>query len=147
MQVRYAAKGGDGAGPLFRGAILESGAAGSLALRGRTPEEGDAYTEGTLGAVGCAVGIRGGEALGCLRGVGAEELVRVWYEEGGGALREELDEWVQTPVGFAVDGVWVGSRDYWGEEVAGVPMVGVFRDLLEAGVSADDRLDRWDHVE
>ncbi|KAK0628008.1 Secreted lipase [Lasiodiplodia hormozganensis] len=138
MQVRYEAYvsassstttnssvgGGDENGRLFSGAIMESGGPGSLALRGVRPEEGDRFLEGSLRALGCpsAKNGAGQEALACLRGVGAEELMRVWYNSSS-ELYNTLDEFVQLPVGFGIDGEWVKSENYWDEAAAQIPMM------------------------
>ncbi|KAB2575681.1 Lipase 1 [Lasiodiplodia theobromae] len=134
MQVRYeayvssassSAEGGD-ADRLFRGAIMESGGPSSLALRGVRPEEGDGFLEGSLRALGCpsaaANGGTGQEALACLRGVEAEELMQVWYNSSS-ELYNTLDEFVQLPVGFGIDGEWVKSENYWDEDAAQIPMM------------------------
>ncbi|GME64897.1 Alpha beta hydrolase fold protein [Neofusicoccum parvum] len=123
MQARVAAVEGE-EGVLFQGVVLESGAPGSLALRGRVPADGDGYLAASLRALGCpALGAGGGEAaLRCLRGVGAEALARVWFDPAS-ELCQTLDEFVQEQVGFGVDGVWVTSPDYWDERVARIPMI------------------------
>ncbi|OJD38004.1 carboxylesterase type b protein [Diplodia corticola] len=108
---------------LFRGAIMESGGPGSLALRGERPENGDGFLAGTLAALGCPRGEEWEGALECLRGVGVAELMRVWYDPGS-AWYNTLDEFAQLPVGFGVDGgEWVGGEDYWNESVAQIPMI------------------------
>lgn len=140
MQVRYeayissAAK--EGESGLFRGATMESGGPGSLALRGVRPEEGDGFLEGSLRALGCPSANGTGQeekALACLRGVGAEELMRVWYNSSS-ELYNTLDEFVQLPVGFGIDGEWVNSENYWDEAAAQIPMVsGILPGGVESG--------------
>lgn len=80
MQARYAARDAPADRP-FAGAILESGAPASLALKGLEPSAGDAYLQASLRAFGCPAACEGSAAsdarvLACLRGVGAERLVR-----------------------------------------------------------------------
>lgn len=183
MQVRheayhYISSAGDGDGDgdgerLFRGAIMESGGPGSLALRGVRPGEGDGFLEGSLRALGCpsAAAVANGagqeekeeeEALACLRGVGAEELMRVWYNSSS-ELYNTLDEFVQLPVGFGIDGEWVSSENYWDEAAAQVPMVsgvaaafcravlrvaaGRSLQMSRANVNARRGTDHWRHLE
>ncbi|OMP84275.1 Lipase 1 [Diplodia seriata] len=128
MQVRYEAyhHNSAGRGALFRGAILESGGPGSLALRGVEPRMGDAFLRGSAEALGCTGGTDGDAgdeaALECLRGVGTARLMEVWFDARS-PLYNTLDAFVQLPVGFGVDGEWVGGEDYWDEAAAQIPMV------------------------
>ncbi|KAL0260157.1 hypothetical protein SLS55_005903 [Diplodia seriata] len=129
MQVRYEAYHHNSAGgeqrPLFRAAILESGGPGSLALRGVEPRMGDAFLRGSAEALGCTGGTDAGDdqaALECLRGVGTARLMEVWFDARS-PLYNTLDAFVQLPVGFGVDGEWVGGEDYWDEAAAQIPMV------------------------
>ncbi|KAL1617180.1 hypothetical protein SLS54_007957 [Diplodia seriata] len=134
MQVRYEAYHNSAGGerPLFRGAILESGGPGSLALRGVEPRMGDAFLRGSLEALGCGGVVDAGDeaALKCLRGVGTARLMEVWFDARS-ALYNTLDAFVQLPVGFGVDGEWVGGEDYWDEAAAQIPMI--IGDVLNEG--------------
>ncbi|KAF4305073.1 carboxylesterase type b protein [Botryosphaeria dothidea] len=126
MQARYAARDAPADRP-FAGAILESGAPASLALKGLEPSAGDTYLQASLRAFGCPAAREGSAAsdarvLACLRGVGAERLTQVWFQPDS-PLFEALDEYVQLPVGFGVDGDWVGGPYYWDEKVAQIPMI------------------------
>ncbi|KAL1638070.1 hypothetical protein SLS58_008996 [Diplodia intermedia] len=47
------------------------------------------------------------------------------------ALYNTLDAFVQLPVGFGVDGEWVGGEDYWDEAAAQIPMI--IGDVLNEG--------------
>ncbi|KAH7038482.1 Alpha/Beta hydrolase protein [Macrophomina phaseolina] len=108
MQMRYAAAHSETENnALFQAAILQSGMPASLALKGQTPSNGDAYLTATLIAVGCAplplIGNATDEAvLQCLRNVPAQRL---------------------SDVGFAVDGEWINTPYYWSEEVVPIPLM------------------------
>lgn len=124
MQARYAAHGGSNKN-LFRAMIMESGAPASLALRGNTPESGDAYLKQSLVAFGCLSSILvtpGDAALACLRGVSKERLTDVWFNQLS-PLNQAIDIFVQEKVGFGVDGVWLDGPDYWNETIVPIPMV------------------------
>lgn len=84
-----------------------------------TPSDGDDYFDQTLAAVGCT---NSSTPLACLRNASAETLSRVWFDASS-SLYETLDQFVQQPVGFAVDGSWITTPYYWSEEVAAVPLV------------------------
>ncbi|GME48475.1 putative alpha beta-hydrolase protein [Neofusicoccum parvum] len=129
MQMRYAAARGEtGSKALFHAAILESGMPASLALKGQTPANGNAYLNATLAAVGCAPLPLVGDAsdaavLQCLRAVPQDRLAFVWFNTLS-PIRNQVDPLlVQEQVGFAVDGVWIDTPYYWADEVVPIPLI------------------------
>lgn len=88
-------------------------------VTGHYPSDGDAYLTATLTATGC---LDLTNQLACLRSKATAELSNLWFDPSS-PLYETLDEYIQEPVGFAVDGEWITTPYYWAEKVVGVPLV------------------------